>query len=268
MRAASMSRRSTVARRRPAASWNASERLAAGGDDDRDFETLARGQCEPVFRALGVEPRRRRVEAERGRAHHAVETPIAQAHDFAAVHPRGQRLAAARPRMAADLEHVHEVGREGERELEVVAIRHEALDGEPLVELSAENRDAPQEPRRPAWQHDRGADEDVRVGEVDGRLQRVVGEAGVEHEAALAVQPELEQAQEPRVIHVESVLAGDVRQVTAPVRDEECGVVLENQLGEIGGDARGEDVVVLADDEIVTRALVRHAARASADASR
>ena len=73
---------------------------------------------------------------------------------------------------------------------------------------------------------------------------------------------------------VESQGRGRLRRIvvsegaTAPVGDEECGVVLENQLGEIGGNARGQDVVVLADDQIVTRALVRHAARACAHASR
>jgi len=113
------------------------------------------------------------------------------------------------------------------------------------------------------------ADMDYPTAEpIRRRLQRVVREAGVQHEAALAVEPQLEQAQEPRVVDVEAELARDVGKVAAAVGDEEGGVVLEDQLRKVGGDARGEDVVVLPDDEVVARARLAHAARERAHARR
>ena len=83
-----------------------------------------------------------------------------------------------------------------------------------------------------------GVDEDVGVGEVDGGLQRVVGHARVEHErprwpcSCSSNRPE-----EARAVDVEAELVpGMFGKVAAPVGDEEGLVVLEDELGEVGGD--------------------------------
>ncbi len=76
------------------------------------------------------------------------------------------------------------------------------------------------------------------------------------------MQAELEPVQEARAIDVEAELAlRQVRQIAAPVGDEERIVVLEDELRE-GGDLRREDVVLLANED-----RLGHAARRSAPTS-
>jgi hypothetical protein len=106
---------------------------------------------------------------------------------------------------------------------------------------------------------------DVGVGEVDGGLQRVLRHAGVEHDGTVALQPQLQAAQEAGAVDVETELGvGHVGQVAAPIGDQERLVVLEHELGQIGGDLGGEDVVLLADQDVAGRGLVAHAARPAA----
>jgi hypothetical protein len=46
-----------------------------------------------------------------------------------------------------------------------------------------------------------------------------------------------------------------VGEVAAPVGDEEGLVVLEHELGQVGRDLGGEDVVLLADEDVALRGL-------------
>ena len=162
--------------------------------------------------------------------------------------------------MAAHLEDVDEVGGEGEREREIVVLVNERLDGHPVIELLAVDRQPARQPHRAPRQHDVRPQRHVGVGEVDGGLQRVFGDAGVQRDAAQAVQPQLQQREKARVGEVEAELAGNVRKVATPVRHQERVVVLEDELGQVGGDAGGEDVVMLADEDVVAGQPVRHAA--------
>jgi hypothetical protein len=92
-------------------------------------------------------------------------------------------------------------------------------------------------------------------------LQRVLGHAGVEHDRALAVHAQLELAQEASAVHIEAELAvGQGGQVAAPIGDQERLVVLEDELGQTGSGLGGEDIVVLADDDVAVWCL-GHAAR-------
>lgn len=144
-----------------------------------------------------------------------------------------------------------------------MGLLRKALDGEELVELIAVHT-------QPARDTDGAAGKDcvrskggVGVGEVDGGLQSIFGDAGVERQRSLAVDPQLELVQEPGPLHVEAELAlGQVREVAAPIGDEESLVVLQDQLGKIGGNAGGEDVVVLADEDAASRINVMPAASA------
>ncbi len=104
---------------------------------------------------------------------------------------------------------------------------------------------------------------DVGIGEVDGDLEIVVGHRGVQNERTLAVDPQIETVEEAGPAHVEAELAvGHRRKVTPPIRDEERLVVLEDELGQVGGEGRGKDVVVVADRDRVSGMRSAHAERA------
>jgi len=108
------------------------------------------------------------------------------------------------------------------------------------------------------------ADErDVGIRQIDGGLHRVLGDAGAQHERPMTVQAKLEAPQEARAVHVEAELGvGQVGQVAPAIHDQERLVVLEDELGQVGGDLGGEDVVLLAHEH-----GLGHAARRSAPIS-
>ena len=226
-------------------------RLQVGGDDQRELEAIAGPQRQMIIGAGGIETVGRRIEHERRRAAQAVEAAVAQAHHTRVALAR-QHLAALRTRMTADLEDVDEVGGERQRQREVVTFLDERLDGQPMIELRTEDRQPARQPHRASRQHEVRLQRHIGVGEVDRGLQRVVGHAGVQRDAAQAVQPQLEQREEARVTDVEAEFARHVREVAAPIRHQERVVVLEHELGQVGGDAGGEDVVVLADEDVVS----------------
>src|SRR5262249_35852967 len=156
----------------------------------------------------------------------------------------------SRARVAPNLEDVDEVGGERQCQVEIVPLVDERFHGQPVIELRAVDREPSRHTHRAAGKHHVRAQRHVRVGGIDGRLERVVGNAGIQRDATQAVQPQLEQREEARVGEVETELAGDVRKVAASIGHQKGVVVLQDELGQIGGDTGGEDVVVLADENV------------------
>src|SRR5262249_18749784 len=93
-----------------------------------------------------------------------------------------------------------------------------------------------------------------------GGLQRVLGHVGVEREGTLAEDQELQLPQEPGSLDVEAELArGEMGQVAVLIRHHEGLVVLQDELRELG-QARGQGVVVGADEKVAWALRCRAAA--------
>ena len=236
-------------------------RLGGGRRDHGDLRAAAGRQRQPELGAGLVEPRGGRREGQRDRADEVVEPPIGEPHG-AAVDGGRQELSPPGTRVAPDLEDVHEVGGEGQRQRQLVRLAGERLHQQQLVELAGVHGRPAGNAQRAARQQHLRSQQDVGVGEIDRRLHGVLGHAGVEHDGPMPVHAQLELAQEAGAVDVEAELAvGHVRQVAPAIGHQEGLVVLEDELGQIGGDLGGENVVLLAEEHVTPRGLRRHVAR-------
>ena len=228
---------------------------------DGELHAGPRLQQELVLGAARLDVLGRRREGDGRRARHVVEAAVGEP-DGGALGRGRQHLAAALARMAADLEDVDEIGGHAERQRQLVRLAREGLDQQELVQHAGVDGHPPRDAQRAARQHHLRGQRHVGVGEIDGGLHGVLGHAGVEDDRAMAVQPQLELAQEAGAVDVEAELAvGHVGQVAAAAGHQERFVVLEDELRQVGGQLGGEDVVLLADDHIPRRgARVAHAA--------
>ena len=218
-------------------------------------------QRQPELGAGLVEPRGRRREGQRGRSEEVVEPTIAQSHG-ADVDGGRQELSSLGARVPPDLEDVHEVGGERQRQRQLVRLARERLDQQQLVELAGVHGRPAGNAQRAARQQHLRSQQGVGVGEIDRRLHGVLGHAGVEHDGPMPVHAQLELAQEAGAVDIEAEFAvGHVRQVSPAVGHQEGLVVLEDELGKIGGDLGGEDVVLLAEEHVPPRGLRRYVAR-------
>jgi hypothetical protein len=142
-----------------------------------------------------------------------------------------------------------------------VRVLIEALDHQPLVELTTEQHDAAGDTNGPSRDHETLVLHDVRVREVDAGHVSVVLHGRVQQGGAPAVPTELELVEEPRSRDVEAELASvKGGKIAAAVGHHEGLVVLEHQLGQVGRDAGGENVVAIADAKIVAGRVQCHAA--------
>jgi hypothetical protein len=232
----------------------------AGARDDGDLRALLGSQGHAILRPVLAEPGGRRLKGQGRDAHASVETPVGQVH-LACRDRRGQQGSPALAGMAAHLEHVGEVGGEAHGERQLVSLAGEALDPGQLVQGVVEDAQPACDAHRPARQDEALADGHVGIGQLHRGLQRVLRHVRLEDERPLGEYPEIQAAQKARAPGIEAQLgARQIGQIAVEVRDHEGVVVLEDELGQIGGDAGGEDVVIVAGRHIPGNRLAHAAA--------
>jgi len=141
-----------------------------------------------------------------------------------------------------------------------VRLAREALGGErvrePVLVEGEESRDS----ECSTGPNEMAIAEDVRIREIDGALKAIFRHRRVQKQRSLVMEAQLELMQEAGAVMVKAELAArETQEIPASIGNEEGVTMLEHELGKIGGDARGEDVVAVADDEIVFGSVRCHA---------
>jgi hypothetical protein len=221
------------------------------GDGGGQRHALAGAEGQVVPGGGAVQMVGPRAEGKPGAPHDAVEPSIGQLHRVGADH-RGEEFSPPGAGEAAHLEHVDEVGSEAPGQDDLLHVGGEDLDGHLLDEEVPVEGEAAAEVDGAAGMHGLVGMADVGVGEIDGDLPALVGGRRAQEQRALAVDEQLELPEVARVVAVEAELAlTHAEQVAAAVGDEERVLVLQHEFRQVGGDAGGADVVLIAQPDLV-----------------